>query len=140
MSRRAAEVPAPVGAALMSVHPAGLGDGTRIGDWRVLWRHELGTFGVVYLAVRVGQEAAGACALKLALAPGPRPAAPLPGRVRADAGLPRQLISPHQVHHAREHHHTPRHEVPSREERLMGKNAAPPCGCGGNSGGRWTTM
>ena len=34
----------------MSVHPAGLGDGTRIGDWRVLWRHELGTFGVVYLS------------------------------------------------------------------------------------------
>jgi len=53
-------------AAAGPMHPGGLGDGTRVDGWRVLWRHELGTFGVVYLAVRVGQEAAGPCALKLA--------------------------------------------------------------------------
>jgi serine/threonine protein kinase len=52
------------------VHPTALGDGTRVDGWRVLWRHELGTFGVVYLAVRVGQEATGPYALKLARSQG----------------------------------------------------------------------
>jgi hypothetical protein len=42
-----------------TVNPASLVDGTRLGNWRLLWRHEPGTFGVVYLAVRVGQEMAG---------------------------------------------------------------------------------
>jgi hypothetical protein len=41
------------------VNPTALGDGTRVDGWRVLWRHELGTFGVVYLVVRVGQEPTG---------------------------------------------------------------------------------
>jgi len=70
----------------MPMHPAGLGDGTRVGDWRVLWRHELGTFGVVFLAVRVGQEAAGPCALKLA-------------RGRGDARLAREVELLGRVRH-----------------------------------------
>jgi len=72
--------------ALGPLHPAGLGDGTRVDGWRVLWRHELGTFGVVYLAVRVGQEAAGACALKLA-------------RGRGDARLEREAGLLERVQH-----------------------------------------
>lgn len=49
-----------------AVDPTRLAAGTRVGDWRVLSRHEAGSFGVVYLSVRVGEEAAGPCALKLA--------------------------------------------------------------------------
>jgi hypothetical protein len=41
-------------------------EGIRVGDWRVLWRFETGAFGVVHLVVRVGQEAAGPAALKMA--------------------------------------------------------------------------
>ena len=67
-------------------HPSGLGDGTRVDGWRVLWRPELGTFGAVYLAVRVGQEAAGAYALKLA-------------RGRGDARLEREAGLLERVQH-----------------------------------------
>src|SRR5262245_48347097 len=61
-----------------TVNPASLVDGTRVDEWRVLGRHEPGTFGVVYLAVRVGQETQGPCALKLA-------------RGRGDARLEREV-------------------------------------------------
>ncbi len=43
--------------------------GTRVQDWRVLGCHGHGGYGVVYRAVRVGQEAAGPVALKMALFP-----------------------------------------------------------------------
>jgi len=43
--------------------------GTRVQDWLVEGCHGHGAFGVVYRAVRVGQEAAGPVALKLALFP-----------------------------------------------------------------------
>jgi serine/threonine protein kinase len=69
-----------------TLHPTELGDGTQVGDWRVLWRHELGTFGAVYLVVRVGQEAAGPCALKLA-------------RGRGDARLAREVDLLGRVQH-----------------------------------------
>ncbi|MDY7231781.1 serine/threonine-protein kinase [Hyalangium rubrum] len=71
--------------------PSQLMAGTRMGDWRVLALHESGTFGVVYLAVRVGEEAAGPCALKLA-------------RSRADARLAREVELLARVHHP----HVPR--------------------------------
>jgi hypothetical protein len=61
-----------------TVHPTELAAGTQVDGWRTLWRHEMGTFGVVYLAVRVGHEAAGPCALKLA-------------RSRGDARLEREV-------------------------------------------------
>jgi len=73
-------------AASYLVHPTGLGDGTRVDGWRVLWRHELGTFGVVYLAVRVGHETAGPYALKLA-------------RGRGDARLAREVELLARVQH-----------------------------------------
>ncbi|MDY7231286.1 serine/threonine protein kinase [Hyalangium rubrum] len=60
------------------MHPTGLEAGTQVEDWRLLGRHEAGSFGVVYLAVRVGAEAAGPCALKLA-------------RARGDARLSREV-------------------------------------------------
>ncbi len=50
-------------------HPFCLPPGTKIGDWRVLGCRGHGAYGVVYLAVREGQEAAGPVALKLALYP-----------------------------------------------------------------------
>ncbi len=43
--------------------------GTRVEDWRVEGCHGHGAFGVVYRAVRVGQESAGPVALKVALYP-----------------------------------------------------------------------
>jgi serine/threonine protein kinase len=52
-----------------AVDPTRLAAGTRVGDWRVLDRHEAGAFGVVYLAVRVGDEVAGPRALKLSRRP-----------------------------------------------------------------------
>ena len=67
--------------------PSRLAPGTRVGDWRVLSRHEAGTFGVVYLAVRVGAEQAGPCALKLS-------------RRRNDARLEREVQLLARVHHA----------------------------------------
>ncbi len=42
---------------------------TQVGDWRVVDRRGQGAYGVVYRAVRVGQEAAGMVAFKLALYP-----------------------------------------------------------------------
>ena len=43
--------------------------GTRVQDWLLLGCHGHGGFGVVYRAVRVGQESAGPVALKMALFP-----------------------------------------------------------------------
>ncbi|MDY7227853.1 serine/threonine protein kinase [Hyalangium rubrum] len=43
--------------------------GTQVGDWRVVERQGQGTYGVVYRAVRVGQEDSGPVALKLAVYP-----------------------------------------------------------------------
>ncbi|MDY7230254.1 serine/threonine protein kinase [Hyalangium rubrum] len=51
-------------------HSPRLPPGTQIGDWRVLERQGAGAYGVVYRAVRVGQEDAGPVALKLAVYPG----------------------------------------------------------------------
>ncbi len=42
---------------------------TQVGDWRVLGYHGQGSYGVVYRAVRIGQEEAGPVALKVALYP-----------------------------------------------------------------------
>ena len=69
-----------------TLHPTELGDGTLVDGWRTLWRHEMGTFGVVYLAVRAGKEAAGPCALKLA-------------RVRGDPRLEREVELLQRVQH-----------------------------------------
>src|SRR5690242_19701957 len=55
--------PAPVG------HLFCLPPGTRVRDWVLLGCHGHGAFGVVYRAVRVGQESAGPVALKMALFP-----------------------------------------------------------------------
>ncbi len=43
--------------------------GTQVGNWRVVQRHGQGAYGVVYRAQRIGQEATGLVALKLALYP-----------------------------------------------------------------------
>ena len=61
-----------------AVDPSHLAPGTHVDGWRVLSRHEAGTFGVVYLAVRAGEEEAGPFALKLA-------------RQRNDARLEREV-------------------------------------------------
>jgi serine/threonine protein kinase len=50
-------------------HPSLLQPGTQVGDWRVEDRRGQGAYGVVYRAVRVGQEDAGPVALKLAVYP-----------------------------------------------------------------------
>jgi serine/threonine protein kinase len=50
-------------------HAFCLPPGTKVGDWRVLGCRGHGAYGVVYLAVREGQEDAGPVALKLALYP-----------------------------------------------------------------------
>ncbi|HEX8703528.1 MAG TPA: serine/threonine-protein kinase [Myxococcaceae bacterium] len=70
-----------------AVDPTRLAAGTRVGDWRVLSRHEAGTFGVVYLAVRVGEEEAGPRALKLS-------------RRRNDARLEREVQLLARVEHS----------------------------------------
>src|SRR5215213_4701649 len=49
--------------------PLQLPPGTVVEGWRLLGCHGQGAHGVVYRAVRVGQEAAGLVALKLALYP-----------------------------------------------------------------------
>jgi eukaryotic-like serine/threonine-protein kinase len=46
-----------------------LAPGTRVGAWQVVERQGYGGFGIVYRAVRVGQEHAGSVALKLARHP-----------------------------------------------------------------------
>lgn len=51
------------------MHRFCLPPGTRVGDWCVLGCHGHGAYGVVYRAVRVGQESAGPVALKVALYP-----------------------------------------------------------------------
>jgi len=50
-------------------HPFCLPPGTRVQGWLLLGCHGHGAFGVVYRAVRVGQESAGPVALKMALGP-----------------------------------------------------------------------
>jgi serine/threonine protein kinase len=49
--------------------PQALPLGTRIGPWRVVGFGDRGVFGIVYRAVRVGREAEGPVALKLAVYP-----------------------------------------------------------------------
>ncbi len=51
-------------------HPALLLPGSEVGPWRVVAWAGQGVHGVVYQAVRIGQEQAGPVALKLALLPG----------------------------------------------------------------------
>jgi hypothetical protein len=46
-----------------------LAPGARVGAWRVVERQGYGGFGIVYRAVRAGQEHAGSVALKLARCP-----------------------------------------------------------------------
>jgi serine/threonine protein kinase len=70
-----------------TMRPTSMVEGTRVGSWRVLWRYGTGTFGVVYLAVRVGEEAAGPYALKLA-------------RARGDARFGREAELLSRVRHA----------------------------------------
>ncbi|MDY7227147.1 serine/threonine-protein kinase [Hyalangium rubrum] len=53
----------------VSEAPSLLLPGTQVGDWRVEARQGEGTYGVVYRAVRVGQEDSGPVALKLAVYP-----------------------------------------------------------------------
>ncbi len=43
--------------------------GTQVGQWRLLAVHSHGAHGIVYRAVRVGHEAAGFVALKMAARP-----------------------------------------------------------------------
>lgn len=50
-------------------HLPRLPPGLLVGDWRVVERHGYGSFGVIYRAVRVGQEDAGPVALKLSVYP-----------------------------------------------------------------------
>ncbi|WP_224370399.1 serine/threonine protein kinase [Hyalangium versicolor] len=50
-------------------HPFCLASGTVVGDWRVEGCRGHGAYGVVYRAVRVGQEEAGPVAIKVALFP-----------------------------------------------------------------------
>ncbi|WP_224366147.1 serine/threonine-protein kinase [Hyalangium versicolor] len=49
------------------LHPAFLQPGTLVGPWRVVSRRGRGTYGVVYRAVREGQEQQGIVALKIAM-------------------------------------------------------------------------
>jgi eukaryotic-like serine/threonine-protein kinase len=53
-----------------ALSPSFVPPGTRIGPWRVVGWGGVGAHGVVYQALRVGREAAGPVALKLAMAPG----------------------------------------------------------------------
>jgi len=50
-------------------HLPRLPPGLQVGDWRIVERHAYGSFGVIYRAVRVGQEDAGPVALKLSVYP-----------------------------------------------------------------------
>lgn len=50
-------------------HLPQLPPGLQVGDWRVVERHGYGSFGVIYRAVRVGQEDAGPVALKVSVYP-----------------------------------------------------------------------
>jgi hypothetical protein len=52
-----------------AVHRLFLPPGTRVDEWVLRSYHGHGAFGVVYRAVRVGQESAGEVALKMALVP-----------------------------------------------------------------------
>jgi len=53
-----------------AVDAASVRPGTEVGSWRVVKRHGQGSYGVIYLAEKVGQEGARPGALKLALHPG----------------------------------------------------------------------
>jgi serine/threonine protein kinase len=78
-----------------ALHPAWLLPGTEVGPWRVeAWAGQ-GVHGVVYQAVRIGQEQAGPVALKLAMLPGdPRLAREVEVLSRVDhPSVPRLLDS-----------------------------------------------
>jgi serine/threonine protein kinase len=78
-----------------ALHPAWLLPGTEVGPWRVESWAGQGVHGVVYQAVRIGQEQAGPVALKLAMLPGdPRLAREVEVLSRVDhPSVPRLLDS-----------------------------------------------